>query len=1118
MPIRKDSFSHDLRMIKYKPVGSVGEQIRKLNWKPRDLPYALSAAQGASPAHGLLMARGILDTVSDKTSAKAEMREMIRWGCRSEEKRHTIVTAFLKSEKHYHFVVQVAALPRQQTQLFIQDYFAKGGTMRTIVQVLAAYGVIIRKHCPPKPDHAGSFGDIVDWIEDRDSDAWDQATEAVSTLVYAVIAAGKSLVDVISEAAKAGGVVEQIERLVESLIAAGKKASDILSAALANGMDTLKRFASALASIKREITGMVSWMAAQGDSFYGTIIQIMKDAGAKASSIVTGIYKGAKSVAGALIQKMIDVGYSIRQILNAIAASCVSMMQTAVTVLFAMGKTIRDIIRIVAFETMSVLAGVFRGLIAAGKTVAELMTQGMTVLTASTQKMANIFVKARAALVEIVAWAYHQGVSVLQQTLIGILQAGKSLADVLKAVAVGGPDMLKGVVTAAFALNKTIGDILAEGATLAISVAANVVDALLQLGYSVVQVIEAIKNADLDILSKVGQALLALGKSLVTILDNALTAMGNGVIRMVKALISVGKKMANVVMWGISQGAAIMKMVVQGILETGKTVAMLLSDILSKGIDVIKSVVGAIHAIGYKTAKFLEAIARMTVKELGKIMKAMKDTADMMADFIGYVVKRNYSQAKMWIEAALRAGIKAGKLLEQVASDTYFVIRKMVNGIIKGAGKVVDVLEWAWKQKTNLADDLWRHVISALKYAGATLAAIMDWAYKRGVKALQILFAVWEEIGENLENVYRWVNEKAAVGGDALWETIGVITHNMGNSITYVFSFLAKDLGPALMHFVTGLLKAGVTVLELLAYVFSKPLAVGAQIVQAMFDQGIPLGQLLADTAAYPDRLLQNMVAAIKAAGKSVKDMFQAIVDLNLGILERVVRCLKAIGAAVSDILSAIWEVSSDMFGLVVAELFNLLASYRPLTGYEKTDLRHVFGKSINVDKIYISLEDTTNDIVFAVQDFCTKNPASRAFTTGSLINFDPGDNNFNRHTLVHEAVHVWQAVNSGMRYMGNAIAAQTLGAGYNYGYTEGASKTEVPIDYDGNKGSFDSGFLIGEGAETTLKNGSGNLADFNEEQQGQIVMHYFTRRFLLNQTAADYAEWKRYALQAYAA
>ena len=72
--------------------------------------------------------------------------------------------------------------------------------------------------------------------------------------------------------------------------------------------------------------------------------------------------------------------------------------------------------------------------------------------------------------------------------------------------------------------------------------------------------------------------------------------------------------------------------------------------------------------------------------------------------------------------------------------------------------------------------------------------------------------AVFEEIGESLQKVYKWVKDKAAVVGNAIWETMGMITQKLGNSITYVISFLANDCVPAIVNFVTGLLKAGVAV------------------------------------------------------------------------------------------------------------------------------------------------------------------------------------------------------------------------------------------------------------------------------------------------------------------
>src|SRR5437016_6097487 len=131
------TLTDDLRSIRYTSVASVGEQVRKLGFKPENLSTALSTAHRHSLTSGLRMARGILETASDKTSAKQEMRAMVRWAGRAGESQRTMLTsAFLRSGKHYQFLDQVAALPRSQARLFVQDYFANGGSMKTIVQVL----------------------------------------------------------------------------------------------------------------------------------------------------------------------------------------------------------------------------------------------------------------------------------------------------------------------------------------------------------------------------------------------------------------------------------------------------------------------------------------------------------------------------------------------------------------------------------------------------------------------------------------------------------------------------------------------------------------------------------------------------------------------------------------------------------------------------------------------------------------------------------------------------------------------------------------------------------------------------------------------------------------------
>ena len=73
------------------------------------------------------------------------------------------------------------------------------------------------------------------------------------------------------------------------------------------------------------------------------------------------------------------------------------------------------------------------------------------------------------------------------------------------------------------------------------------------------------------------------------------------------------------------------------------------------------------------------------------------------------------------------------------------------------------------------------------------------------------------------------------------------------------------------------------------------------------------------------------------------------------------------------------------------------------------------------------------------------------------------------------------------------ALEAQLIGAGYNYGYDETASGQE-----------------FGDGAEGALASAGGDLAQFNKEQQAQIIMHYHARKTAL--PPQDLAAWQPYA------
>jgi hypothetical protein len=107
----------------------------------------------------------------------------------------------------------------------------------------------------------------------------------------------------------------------------------------------------------------------------------------------------------------------------------------------------------------------------------------------------------------------------------------------------------------------------------------------------------------------------------------------------------------------------------------------------------------------------------------------------------------------------------------------------------------------------------------------------------------------------------------------------------------------------------------------------------------------------------------------------------------------------------------------------------------------------------------------------------------------------------------------VWQNQNVGPVYLAHSLASQA-GEGYNYGYNEGSSDVSITVPnayYDGTSLKTSEGFITGNGGQDDLAAANGNFNTFNPEQQGQITMQYFTRRYLLNQTASQYAPWQTF-------
>jgi hypothetical protein len=241
-----------------------------------------------------------------------------------------------------------------------------------------------------------------------------------------------------------------------------------------------------------------------------------------------------------------------------------------------------------------------------------------------------------------------------------------------------------------------------------------------------------------------------------------------------------------------------------------------------------------------------------------------------------------------------------------------------------------------------------------------------------------------------------------------------------------------------------------------------------------------------------PFSAIWSVVELVNALRKSKSDgVALSIAALILGV----VLWVDPLGFLVSRLTNAsrcverwfrLRVTASRGVGLLVAIVLDWFpGSYRSLTEIERGEAAGVFGASIDLDKVKLAVKSLPVDVI-------EKLNGGRTFTTMYLINFASWDK-IDVDTLIHELTHVWQGLQEGPVYMVEALEAQLIGKGYNYGYDDSA---------DGRQ--------FGTGGEDELVAAAGDLRHFNEEQQAQMIMHYHARKTAV--PSRDLTAWQPYA------
>jgi hypothetical protein len=375
------------------------------------------------------------------------------------------------------------------------------------------------------------------------------------------------------------------------------------------------------------------------------------------------------------------------------------------------------------------------------------------------------------------------------------------------------------------------------------------------------------------------------------------------------------------------------------------------------------------------------------------------------------------------------------------------------------------------------ANVLWTEALAGIRAAGRAMAEALEWARQQSMAVLEIVVGAMKAIGEAIDEALEWAK---GVAGFA-WDVFAGIVHRVKYSVEYVLSYLHDDFLPGLRGFVVGLLKLGFQLTELVAWTVGRTAQALVEVVAAVFEAGVVFRDFIAATAAHPEDVLENLMAAAKAYGKTLKEMVSAAIEQALeDMKKRTVDALRELGYTALEVLNAAAEIGGGALATVFTILLQWFGEYRSLTPEEKADAANVFGRSVDLDKVHVAVLSLPVDLIQKVN-------SERPFTTMYLLNFASWAE-VTRETLIHEITHVWQGLIAGPIYMLEALHAQFFGEGYDYGGVTG------------------------------LENAGGDFSKFNREQQAAIVEDYFKLRFVQALPENDYKLHLQYAQTVFAA
>ena len=148
--------------IDFRTMGATQQTVKKLKLKKNDIGPVINDIHKKSAPKALQFSKAVMRNWKDNTKRKDEAREMVKWAKGvGGQKRKMVSQAFNQSGMRLPFILCISELNKRDARVFMKDYFASGGDMKSVLQFLQLSDAALRKHRLKRPSTDSAAVDVV---------------------------------------------------------------------------------------------------------------------------------------------------------------------------------------------------------------------------------------------------------------------------------------------------------------------------------------------------------------------------------------------------------------------------------------------------------------------------------------------------------------------------------------------------------------------------------------------------------------------------------------------------------------------------------------------------------------------------------------------------------------------------------------------------------------------------------------------------------------------------------------------------------------------------------------------------------------------------------------------